>query len=420
VTSTYKKDLIERAAMAVSCILWFALAVGLGGGAAEARDVTYAPAGLRLWIPDSWHADDSRGVLAAVDQRQEVVFALKAVPAQSIQQALAQFDAEMAQVVTGMQPNGSPQQLDVNGLQAIGVDAKGYYQGTPVDMTLMVIEAPSGQMAMLHLICESSSLQRHRADISQVLTSVAPASGGFARGPAPSTGGARGNGMVTYQATAPTDENHAPFMTSIFETQAFPFIASVISQAVVLPRNLNIVAGACGEINAQYLPDKHAILLCYELAPFFFNGFIGLGESPQQAMQNTANALVFVLLHELGHGLIGELDIGITGGEEDAVDDFAALLLVGAQNAKAAQDGAMALLHLGTLNEKPVFWDEHSFGEQRFFNVLCVIYGSDPDAHSEMVPLVLPPPRARRCADEFRKKKKAWDAMLAPFARLQN
>ena len=115
--------------------------------------------------------------------------------------------------------------------------------------------------------------------------------------------------------------------------------------------------------------------------------------------------------------LIGELDMGITGGEEDAADDFAALLLAGSQNAKAAQDGALALLQLGNLSDKLVFWDEHSFGEQRFYNILCVIYGSDPNSHSELVPLVLPPPRAQRRPEEYRRKRKAWDANLAPFQR---
>ena len=419
-TWTCWKHKIVPAITTVSTIGCVVLATSMGGGAAEGREVTYSPAGIRIFIPDSWTADDTSGLLAAADQGQEIVFALKAVSAGSIQQALQQFDVEMARTVTGMQPNGSPQQLTIHGMQAIGIDAKGSYQGTPVDMSLMVIATPSGQMAVLYLICESSSLGRHRAEITQVLTSPAPILGGIAQGPTSSSGGTGGNGLVTYQTTEAKDKKYAPFMTNIFNTETFPFIASVISRSMVLPRNVEIIGMECGEVNAAYIQPKHAVMLCYDLAPFFFNGFVELGESPDQAMKNTANAIVFSLLHELGHALIGELDIGITEGEEDAVDDFAALLLVESNNAKTAQDGALALLQLGNLSEKPPFWDEHSFGQQRFYNVLCVIYGSDPDAHSEMVPLVLPPPRARRCADEFRKKKKAWDTMLAPYARRQN
>ena len=389
------------------------LVLGLGG--ARAADLSYPPAGVRFWLPDSWVGNDSTGVITASDPLQQVVFMLKAVPSQSLQEALAAFDAEMAQTMTGVQPLSEPRQFTVGGMQAYGVDARGFYQGTPVDMSLMVVQPPNGPAALVYVICESSQVATHRSDVERVLSSFSTLAGGSMQSPPPARQ-ALGSGVVRYSATPPNDQNLAPFMQQIFDAPLFPHIASVISQSMALPRDLNILGQQCGELNAAYYPSRHSIELCYELAPFFFAGFIDRGENPQQAMENTANAMAFVLLHELGHGLIGELDIGVTGGEEDAADDFAALLLA-EQNSKAAQDGALALLQLGNLSEELVFWDEHSFGEQRFYNILCVIYGSNPNSHSELVPLVLPPPRAQRCPEEYRRKRKGWDGILAPFQR---
>src|SRR5690349_9303733 len=107
-------------------------------------------------------------------------------------------------------------------MQAVGVDTKAFYQGKPVDLPLLASAAPSGQMAMLYGICESSSLERHRAGISQVPSSLTPLTGGVAQGPAISAGGALGTGMVTDQPTPPRDENHGPFMMGSFNTLVFP------------------------------------------------------------------------------------------------------------------------------------------------------------------------------------------------------
>ena len=58
------------------------------------------------------------------------------------------------------------------------------------------------------------------------------------------------------------------------------------------------------------------------------------------------------------------------------------------------------------------FWDEHSFGKQRFYNILCVLFGADPEANKHLVPGYLPVARAARCPEEFRRKKKGWTLML--------
>jgi hypothetical protein len=226
-------------------------------------------------------------------------------------------------------------------------------------------------------------------------------------------------GRITYEVQPPSDPRFEG-VASIFRRERLPRITRVIGDAVKLPRDLAVVATQCGEANAFYQAKRHRVVLCYELA-----GFFGVMHENKPNVDPTLwpdyalNAMTFVLLHELGHAVIGELDLGVTGGEEDAVDDFAALLLLGDKQTGLAIDAAETMLDMQALGRGRLsFSDEHSFSKQRFYNVLCLIHGSDPSGTRVLIDRgLLPQARAVRCADEFRRKRKGWDVMVEPYRR---
>ena len=52
------------------------------------------------------------------------------------------------------------------------------------------------------------------------------------------------------------------------------------------------------------------------------------------------------------------------------------------------------------------------------YNLACWVYGSDPAANADVVARVgLPQARADRCPFEFQQIVKAWNSLLAPYAR---
>ena len=182
---------------------------------------------------------------------------------------------------------------------------------------------------------------------------------------------------------------------------------------LTFPRNVAVTGKECGVINAWYSKKDGSITFCYELASFFYKAFRATKDR-KAAMTETVHSLMFVELHEMGHALIGELDLGVAGGEEEAVDDFAAVVL--AKSAPSiVTDGAVAMAELGKLSKKPKYFDEHPVGDQRFYNIYCVIYGSDPQKWKGYVDHPLPSSRAAGCPDEYRKKKKYWEQQLTPF-----
>jgi hypothetical protein len=125
------------------------------------------------------------------------------------------------------------------------------------------------------------------------------------------------------------------------------------------------------------------------------------------------NAL-WTLVHEMGHALIAELNVGILGREEDAADCIATIaLLHGSTDFGIPNQLDEIEFIVSTAEAWRVEWelerlnattaaysDAHSLDIQRFYNILCLLYGSDPDKYGELtIRLGLPYDRALGCAE---------------------
>ena len=133
-----------------------------------------------------------------------------------------------------------------------------------------------------------------------------------------------------------------------------------------------------------------------------------------------SDALLFTALHEVGHALVDVLDIPIAGREEDAVDQLAAVMLVDGsdEGSEAAVNGASGLATDEEELDELTFADDHALGSQRFFNVLCLVYGEDPQAYSGWVSDgTLPGERAEGCEAEYEHVSRSWDRLLEPYLK---
>ncbi len=136
----------------------------------------------------------------------------------------------------------------------------------------------------------------------------------------------------------------------------------------------------------------------------------------------------YVLLHELAHALIHDFDIPILGREEDAADTLATLvLLTKHHNSDRGDKTFMTMLLVATdawtvmwqkereQNADLKYWDRHAISAQRYFNIVCLIYGSDPSEFAEFSQTTkLPPDRAEWCEEEFDYASRAAKRLLAP------
>jgi hypothetical protein len=138
-----------------------------------------------------------------------------------------------------------------------------------------------------------------------------------------------------------------------------------------------------------------------------------------------AGNLLFVVLHELGHGLINEMGLPVLGREEDAADSFAAVVMLSMKNefsARVLADAAKGwFLHDRrdrTANTPLAFYDEHSLNQQRAYQIVCYMVGSDPEKFSALAEdTQMPPERRTSCRGDFSNAEWSWNRVLAPHRR---
>lgn len=210
------------------------------------------------------------------------------------------------------------------------------------------------------------------------------------------------------------------------DNKVFESLIGGMNDYLKLPTDINVRLTNCGTVNAFYSSDDHSITMCKELIEDFVAKFSPNAKTEKNLAQAVLNATVFVFYHEMGHGLVNLLDLPITGKEEDAVDDFATLVVMDSSDTggnavlTAAQWFLAGIKRYSKIEGIP-FWDEHSLGPQRFFTIACTVYGSDPDKYANLVSdKILPQLRAVRCPREYAQKQKSWDRLLAPYVKKSN
>jgi len=225
---------------------------------------------------------------------------------------------------------------------------------------------------------------------------------------------------VRTEYVQPTDPAHQALYEDMRDRRVLEQLAEVLT-VVHLPRPLTLRFTGCdGTSNAWYDPDDASVSFCYEyLADIRKAAVTGnLGKVPlQEAMDGPT---VFVLLHETGHAVFDLLKVPILGREEDAADSFAALTLlrlgkgVALRMLRGAAWGYAHEAHARTMDDSD-FADVHGLDSQRYYNILCMAYGSDPEYFAAAVKDgKLPPERAEGCADEFHQAVFAMQKLVAP------
>lgn len=224
--------------------------------------------------------------------------------------------------------------------------------------------------------------------------------------------GAAGKWTYVYDSAAPALRNAA---TRMKESQAFEQLVASLNERFTLPRPLTITGEECGFINAYYSPSDEAITFCYELYEMLSDIFVPDGQWTLEQREAVDGAMSFILMHEVGHAFVDVYDLPITGREEDAVDQLATMVLIDGSDkgATAALNGVLALQPGANDFDDSDFADEHSLGPVRLYNVMCWIFGSDPDRYARLVvDGMLPQERAVRCPSEYEQLSKSWRRLL--------
>lgn len=226
---------------------------------------------------------------------------------------------------------------------------------------------------------------------------------------------------VRVEYRVPKDPAHEGLYVEIRERRLLERLAAGLA-VIRLPRALTLEFKECGASNAYYADDVPAIIFCYELLAGIHAAAADNRETDVVTVQDAIEGpTVFFLLHETGHAVFDLLEVPILGKEEDAADHFAAMTLLRMGKGEALRllkGAAWAFAHdaRGRALDESDFADVHSLDAQRYYNLVCLIYGSDPEYFAPAVARgYLPRERADECVDEFRQVLHAMQKLVAPF-----
>ncbi len=197
-------------------------------------------------------------------------------------------------------------------------------------------------------------------------------------------------------------------------------IADALNGLIALPKDVYLNFDTCNEANAFYSPDTTEITICYELVDQFDREFKTITKDQAKVDSMVEDTIIQTFFHELGHCLIDVWDLPATGREEDAVDQLAPVIMLdGSKEGQVSAINAAIEFDIASRGETKgtmLFWDEHSFSKTRFYDMLCLVYGSDPKKNAGIVgPRGLPSDRAVRCETEYKRAERAWMRLLAPY-----
>jgi hypothetical protein len=220
------------------------------------------------------------------------------------------------------------------------------------------------------------------------------------------------------------NQEYAQWQKELQEEKVLEEIVADLNQTFALPADIYITFSECKTINAFYDPESRKLTMCYELLENYYEIFAKHEKSEEALDDAVIGALIHTFYHELGHALIHIYDLPITGKEEDAVDQLSTFLLTDgtAAGEKAALDGARAFFLEAKEQDSDIdelaYWDEHSLDMQRFYNIICMVYGQNEKKFAYLVKKgILPEGRAGRCAAEYQQVEKAWTTLLAPYIK---
>ena len=234
---------------------------------------------------------------------------------------------------------------------------------------------------------------------------------------------------IRIEYVPPKNPEHRQLYEMLKERQALETLQQIFAP-LRLPLEVTIrMVGCDGVPNALYERQgkQPIITLCYEYLQEIMQKMpkemTAAGLSPHDVV---VGQFLYAALHELGHAAFDLYDVPVFGREEDAADLFATYVMLQFRNNQARKFlGGAAYSYMEFIQagkDKPnvtvpllAFSSDHGTPEERFYNLLCITYGSDQNMFADLVEKeYLPKSRAAGCKYEFQVLRYAFRNQIMP------
>jgi len=230
----------------------------------------------------------------------------------------------------------------------------------------------------------------------------------------------RANRMLV-EYVPPTNPAHQKLYEMLKERRALEKLQAIFSP-FRLPIDLTLRTVPCdGVSNAWW--QRPDVSVCYEYLAEILRAMpketTAEGVTPADAV---IGQFFYVFAHEMGHAMFEMLEVPVFGNAEDAADHFAVFLMLKFEKneARGLIVGSAYSYRKYVQNSEVsaplvAFSDAHSAPAQRYFNLLCLAYGSDTAMYGDFVEKnYLPKGRANSCKREYNQVAFAFQKSIRP------
>ncbi|MEZ5669824.1 MAG: DUF4344 domain-containing metallopeptidase [Alphaproteobacteria bacterium] len=135
------------------------------------------------------------------------------------------------------------------------------------------------------------------------------------------------------------------------------------------------------------------------------------------------NNTIGTLYHEIGHAFVDLYRLPVLGREEDAADSLSTLLMLEEQPDEVLDQMMLDASDVYWLSDAesqqggylPDYSDVHGLDLQRYYAMVCVVYGSDPERFQELADYAeLEPERQESCSFDYTQAYDSWWQLLEP------
>jgi hypothetical protein len=229
----------------------------------------------------------------------------------------------------------------------------------------------------------------------------------------------KGNPNIDIEYVEPKQAIYRPIYERLKKRRILEELREFLSPLQLRDKRIKIKIDTCGDAIDEMRPAVPATI-CYEyvhlIEQYAPKDKTALGISRADVI---AGAFVLVSLHEVANAVFQVLDIPVWGRLHDAADKLAAFVMLEFGKNTTCCSKSLAWRTLtGTASFFEAskrswtgtdFSDTDSPEQQRYYNFLCMAYGSDPDLFKDFVkPTLLKTRRAERCFREFDQVSEAW------------
>jgi hypothetical protein len=228
--------------------------------------------------------------------------------------------------------------------------------------------------------------------------------------------------------TMPKKQVYKDIQTIFRDSGQFQSIIKSINNEFIFPETITVTfLQGDGPV---YLPDTKTIQMSYDFIFYLTTLYVDRypNATDDEMMDFSLRTTTFLFYHEMAHAFIDLYQLPIVSNEETAADSLAVILALefSKDGFKTVMDSAELFDLLDQAGPKKYdesdYWDEHALDAQRFYNILCMVYGKYPEKVTNRLKSIdnkkldrFIEERGEACIGLYDQQLNAWSQLLKPY-----